>query len=261
MSQNNITNCLICCWSSPKHYDHLPNMLLVLRVPPKQRRPTKAWTLQDPWRCPVVSGTKTSVADSSSPVSCEVEPLWIGLVGPAHPTDAQSDWDLENLEARGTPWTLHHVPQTIHEQCVQCGRGHYPAERGHCHEGQRHGPLAQDDEARYSCRLQGVQAIGLSTQASTPIKWLIRNGWPGCGCTPYRIPLTLKPVFATPASVKQISQPRLCLHQLQTVLSARHSESVRFVRIERHVPHVGPVCDLSRSAESEEAAVCWCEGR
>ena len=28
------------------------------------------------------------------------------------------------------------------------------------------------------------------------------------------------------------------------VLSERHSESVRFVRIERHVPHVGPACDF-----------------
>ena len=32
----------------------------------------------------------------------------------------------------------------------------------------------------------------------------------------------------------------------QTVLSERHSESVRFVRIEteRHVPRVGPICDF-----------------
>ena len=30
----------------------------------------------------------------------------------------------------------------------------------------------------------------------------------------------------------------------QTVLSERHSESVRFVKIERHVPCVGPVCDF-----------------
>ena len=31
---------------------------------------------------------------------------------------------------------------------------------------------------------------------------------------------------------------------VQTVLLERHSESVRFVRIERHVPRVGPVCDF-----------------
>ena len=30
----------------------------------------------------------------------------------------------------------------------------------------------------------------------------------------------------------------------QKVLSERQSESVRFVRIERHVPRVGPVCDF-----------------
>ena len=43
----------------PKHYDHLPNMLLVHRVPPNQFWPTKGWTLQDLWRCHVVSGTNT----------------------------------------------------------------------------------------------------------------------------------------------------------------------------------------------------------
>ena len=31
---------------------------------------------------------------------------------------------------------------------------------------------------------------------------------------------------------------------IQTVLLERHSESVRFVRIERHVPRVGPACDF-----------------
>ncbi len=31
---------------------------------------------------------------------------------------------------------------------------------------------------------------------------------------------------------------------VQSVLSERHYKSVRFVRIERHVPHVGPVCDF-----------------
>ena len=31
---------------------------------------------------------------------------------------------------------------------------------------------------------------------------------------------------------------------VQTVLSERHRESVRFVRIERHVPRVGSVCDF-----------------
>ena len=30
----------------------------------------------------------------------------------------------------------------------------------------------------------------------------------------------------------------------QMILSERHSESVRFVRIERHVPSVGPACDF-----------------
>ena len=33
------------------------------------------------------------------------------------------------------------------------------------------------------------------------------------------------------------------------VLSERQSESVRFDRIERHVPHVGPVCDFNRGLQ------------
>ena len=37
-----------------------------------------------------------SAADPLSPVSCEVWPQWIGLVCPAHPTDALLVWDLVN---------------------------------------------------------------------------------------------------------------------------------------------------------------------
>ena len=32
----------------------------------------------------------------------------------------------------------------------------------------------------------------------------------------------------------------------QTVLSERHIESVRLVRIERHVPRVGPACNFTQ---------------
>ena len=113
----------------------MPNMLLVICVPPEQPLPVKSWTLQDLWRCPVVSGMKTLAADHSSPVNCEVEPPWIGLVVPTHPTVTRSDWDLGSLEARTAPLTLLCVPQTIPEQFVQCGRVHYPEERGHCHHG------------------------------------------------------------------------------------------------------------------------------
>jgi len=76
----------------------------------------------------------------SSPAGRELEPSWIELLCPTHPTDAQLDRDLGNLKARATPSTLRHVPQTIPEQCVQCGSEHYPAERAtstrehHCHE-------------------------------------------------------------------------------------------------------------------------------
>ncbi len=34
------------------------------------------------------------------------EPPWIGFVHPAHPIDAQLDWDLGNLKATSTPWTV-----------------------------------------------------------------------------------------------------------------------------------------------------------
>ena len=41
----------------------------------------------------------------------------------------------------------------------------------------------------------------------------------------------------------------------QTVLSERHSESEKFVRIERHVPRVGPVCDFIQTC-SERRSCC-----
>lgn len=39
--------------------------------------------------------------------SCKlwVEPPWIGLLCPAHPTDVQLDWDLGNMELKSTPQT------------------------------------------------------------------------------------------------------------------------------------------------------------
>jgi len=73
------------CLTTPLwHYDHLPTVLLVL-----------AWTLQESWRCAVVSGTKTLSFES-----CRLwgEPPWIKFVGSANPTGAQLDWDLANLE-------------------------------------------------------------------------------------------------------------------------------------------------------------------
>lgn len=53
------------------------------------------------------------------------------LFGLARPAYARSDWDLRNLEAKETPWTLCPLPQTIPKQSVQCCRAHYPAERCH----------------------------------------------------------------------------------------------------------------------------------
>lgn len=49
-------------------------------------------------------------------VSCEGESPWLRLVFLAHPTDAQLDWNLGNLEAKATAWTLCQVRQTIAEQ-------------------------------------------------------------------------------------------------------------------------------------------------
>lgn len=68
--------------NEPKHYHHLPNMLLFHSVLPKQRRPMVP-------RFPVVAGTKTLVADPTSAVGCVVELPWIELVGLSRPTDAQ----------------------------------------------------------------------------------------------------------------------------------------------------------------------------
>lgn len=62
--------------------------------------PLRYVTLQDPWRYAV---TKTLAANHSSPLDCEVEPPWIDLTGPAHPTDAQLYWELGNLEAKAIP--------------------------------------------------------------------------------------------------------------------------------------------------------------
>ena len=59
----------------------------------------------------------------------------IGLVCPAHPTDAWLDWDLGNFKAKSTPWTHCCVPQTIPRPFLQCGKVREPAERGHTHQG------------------------------------------------------------------------------------------------------------------------------
>jgi len=75
---------------------------------------------------------------SQRPSCSEVAPQWIEFVGPAHHIDWHSDWEMENLQAKGMPLTLCHAPQTIPEQfCsgMQCGRMDYPVERGHCHQG------------------------------------------------------------------------------------------------------------------------------
>ena len=45
-----------------------------------------------------------------------------------------------------------------------------------------------------------------------------------------------------PRSLNERTSSRGLLFQM--VLLERHSESVRFVNIERHVPRVGPVCDF-----------------
>ncbi len=117
------------------HYDHLPNIVLVPLLLPKQPWPIVAWTPLDPWRCAVVSGTKMLAADPLSLVSWEVGPPWIGLVCSSHPTDARLDWDLGNSEAKSTPQTHCWAPKTIPEPFLLCGRAHYPAEKGHSHWG------------------------------------------------------------------------------------------------------------------------------
>uniref|UniRef100_A0AAY5KRQ4 vitamin-K-epoxide reductase (warfarin-sensitive) n=1 Tax=Esox lucius TaxID=8010 RepID=A0AAY5KRQ4_ESOLU len=67
---------------------------------------------------------------SSRPFKSFTLPPWVVLVGPAHSIDAQS-----RIWRPGQHFcTVYHVPQIIPEQCGQCGSGHYPAERGNCHQ-------------------------------------------------------------------------------------------------------------------------------
>ena len=83
-----------------------------------------------------------------------------------------------------------------------------------------HKPLALNDvvfnsvSSEWTIRSEGRSVVplstvkhltsGLSTHVSTPIKWLIRNGWPGYRYISWRIALTLKPVFTTHAAVNEI---------------------------------------------------------
>lgn len=78
-----------------------------------------------------------SAADPLSPVRYEVEPPWIGLVGPEHPTDAGSDGDL-GIWGRGQHLEL--LAMFLKpNQFVQCSRAHYPQKEAaaireyHCH--------------------------------------------------------------------------------------------------------------------------------
>ncbi len=124
--------CYIVNTNELKHYDHLPDILLVHHVLPKQRRPTKVWTLQDSWRCALVSDTKMWAADPSSPVDYKVKPPWIKTVVPAHPTDAQLDWDLGFWRPRQQlELFIMFFNPFLNNVC----RVHYPAERGNFHQG------------------------------------------------------------------------------------------------------------------------------
>ncbi len=53
----------------------------------------EAWTPQDLWKHPVVSGTSTLAADR------KVRPPWVRFVDPANPIDGEY-WDLGTLEAK-----------------------------------------------------------------------------------------------------------------------------------------------------------------
>lgn len=44
-----------------------------------------------PLKVSVVSGTKMLATDPLSPVFCDVDPPWMTLVCPGHPTDARLD--------------------------------------------------------------------------------------------------------------------------------------------------------------------------
>lgn len=80
-----------------KHYDRLPNMLFVLHVLLKQRRPRHGFNKTPEVSCDIWH--QDVAADPSSPLGCEVDSPWTELVGPEHPTDGL-DLDLGNLEVQ-----------------------------------------------------------------------------------------------------------------------------------------------------------------
>ena len=74
--------------------------------------PTEAWTLQDLWRCPVVSGTEMLAAD---PVSCVAVDC----------ACSSRTWDLIWRPGQ----------QTFSELFLPCDGPHYRSGRGHCDRG------------------------------------------------------------------------------------------------------------------------------
>lgn len=106
-----------------KHFDDLPNVVFVLLLVPKQLWPIEAWVTRPLKLCCVIC-TNMLATHPLNPVSCEVP--CIGLVCPAHSTDARLDWDLGNLEAESTPYFC--APQTVTNtflswcSCARCCR-------------------------------------------------------------------------------------------------------------------------------------------
>lgn len=87
--------------------------------------PIQEWT-QDLWGCPVLSGTRALMSSGLR----GGHSIDLGLVLALH-TDAQSDLDLGNWEARPVPWAFCQVVFGIPEQFLWCVRMHCSAVGGH----------------------------------------------------------------------------------------------------------------------------------
>lgn len=66
------------------------------------------------------------LSDSFGPWKWGIGPAWIRPV-PARPIDVHSDWDLGNLKAWLTLWTLCCVPQAVPEQVLWCALSRWGA--------------------------------------------------------------------------------------------------------------------------------------
>ncbi len=72
----------------------------------------------------MVWGTRALAAYPLRPVCGLLVRASMDQTSSPDPVEAQSDWDLGNLEARSNACTLCHVPRVTPEWLLQCGVGY-----------------------------------------------------------------------------------------------------------------------------------------